>query len=114
MGRSRYKSVIAGLRRPARWALLSATAALIFGSALAAPPPVSIPVDPESYTNGQANSGPFGFLNTLDRSNYLLGDMWGLRPFLSRYGASLAIQETSEVLGNVTGGKPQPASNMTG
>jgi porin len=84
--------------------LLSAVAALIFGSALAAPPPVSIPVDPESYTNGQANSGPFGFLNTLDRSNYLLGDMWGLRPFLSRYGASLAIQETSEVLGNVTGG----------
>jgi porin len=77
---------------------------MILGSALAAPPPVSIPVDPESYTNGQANSGPFGFLNTLDRSNYLLGDMWGLRPFLSRYGASLAIQETSEVLGNVTGG----------
>ena len=30
--------------------------------------------------------------------------MGGLRPFLSQYGISLALQETSEVLGNVTGG----------
>jgi porin len=34
----------------------------------------------------------------------LLGDMGGLRPWLDENGAELAISETSEVLGNVTGG----------
>lgn len=34
----------------------------------------------------------------------MLGDMWGLRSMLSRYGISLAVQETSEYLGNTTGG----------
>jgi porin len=33
--------------------------------------------------------------------------MWGLRTLLSTYGMSLAVQETSEVLGNVTGGAHQ-------
>ena len=33
--------------------------------------------------------------------------MWGLRPWLSQYGLSFALQETSEVLGNVTGGTKQ-------
>ena len=33
--------------------------------------------------------------------------MWGLRPFLSKYGTSLTILETSEVLGNVSGGAKQ-------
>jgi porin len=48
--------------------------------------------------------GPFGFLDGILRSNYLLGDMWGLRTKLSQDGVSLALQETSEVLGNVSGG----------
>jgi porin len=30
--------------------------------------------------------------------------MWGLRPWLSKYGMTLSILETSEVLGNFTGG----------
>lgn len=77
---------------------------LLMRTAIAAPPPMTIPVDPDSYQNGQTSNGPFAFLNNLERSNYLLGDMWGLRGFLSRYGMSLGIQETSEVLGNVTGG----------
>ena len=34
----------------------------------------------------------------------MLGDLWGARTWLSRYGASLAIQQTSESLGNVMGG----------
>jgi porin len=34
----------------------------------------------------------------------LLGDMGGLRPALAQYGIGLAISETSEVLGNLTGG----------
>ena len=35
----------------------------------------------------------------------MLGDMGGVRPELDKYGISLAITETSEVLGNTTGGK---------
>jgi porin len=77
------------------------------GVAVAAPPSVSVPVSPESFGTGQAVSGPFGFLAGVGRSNYLLGDMWGLRTWLSRYGMSLALQETSEVLGNLTGGARQ-------
>src|SRR5580658_2097458 len=50
---------------------------------------------------------PFGFLTGISRSGYMLGDMWGLRPWLSKYGISLAISETSEVLGNPTGGVKQ-------
>ena len=45
-----------------------------------------------------------GILGSLERTNFLLGDLFGLRTKLSTYGISLAIQETSEVLGNVTGG----------
>ena len=59
------------------------------------------------------NSGPFGFLTGIDRSQYMLGDMWGLRPLLSQYGITFNLSETSEVLGNVTGGT-QRASTMTG
>src|SRR5271170_4934774 len=82
-------------------------AALWAGIAAAAPPPVTIPVDPDSFQIGQGGAGPFGFMNNLTRSNFLLGDMWGLRTWLSQYGMSLAVQETSEVLGNANGGVRQ-------
>jgi len=52
----------------------------------------------------------FGFLDGVSRSNYLLGDMWGLRTLLSRVGIAFSLQETSEVLGNVTGGAKQGAA----
>jgi porin len=52
-------------------------------------------------------SGPFGFLATAPRSANLLGDMWGVRPWLAKYGVTLNITETSEVLGNVNGGQRQ-------
>jgi porin len=79
-----------------------AAALLAAGAAQAAPPPLVVPVD--TGNNGPQNAGPFGFLDGINRSANLLGDMWGVRPFLSRYGVSFALQETSEVLGNVTGG----------
>ena len=44
-----------------------------------------------------------------DRAN-LLGDMGGLRTTLGNYGISLGLTETSEVLGNVTGGVHQGAA----
>jgi porin len=75
-------------------------------AALAAPPVLSVPSE-EDYQpdqNGSQGSGPLASLNKLYRSSLLLGDMGGLRTELAKYGISLAIQETSEVLGNLTGG----------
>jgi porin len=74
----------------------------------AAPPPLSVPISSEDTSSG-APGGIDGFLSSLNRSNFLLGDLFGVRTFLSRYGASLAIQETSEVLGNATGGAQKGA-----
>jgi porin len=82
------------------------------GPAHAAPPVIQVPTD-EALQPGQAagaTTGPFGFLNTLSRSDFMLGDMWGLRTALSQYGVSFALQETSEVLGNVTGGAQRGAA----
>src|SRR5271154_6459594 len=72
-------------------------------NASAAPPPVQLPTD-ESLQSGATGTGPLDFLTGLPRSSYVLGDIWGLRTLLSSYGITFAIQETSEVLGNVTGG----------
>lgn len=41
--------------------------------------------------------------------DHLLGDIGGLRPFLAQYGASVELTETSELLGNLTGGMRQGA-----
>jgi porin len=77
-------------------------------SARAAPPAVQMPTDETLQSSG--GGGPFAFLNGLERSNYLLGDLFGVRSLLSRYGVSIAFQETSEVLGNVTGGVQRGAA----
>ncbi|HEY1795297.1 MAG TPA: carbohydrate porin, partial [Stellaceae bacterium] len=79
--------------------------------AIAAPPQIQVPTE-ESLQPSEgafATGGALGFLNNLERTNFLLGDMWGVRPLLSQYGMSFALQETSEVLGNVTGGFRQGA-----
>src|ERR1700761_879277 len=68
-------------------------------AALAAPPQLTLPTD-EQLQPGQpgqpGQGGLFGFTSSLARSNYMLGNMWGLRPFLSQYGISFGLQETSE------------------
>jgi porin len=88
-------------------AAASAVLCLCAGSALAAPPQLSVPTE-EQLQPGQGGAGGlFGFTSSLARSNFLLGNMWGLRPFLSQYGIFLGLQETSEVLGNVAGGNTQ-------
>jgi len=73
--------------------------------ARAAPPQIQIPTE-EQLQPGEAPSTVEGpdFISGLARTNFLLSNMGGLRPFLSQYGMSFALQETSEVLGNVTGG----------
>jgi porin len=68
----------------------------------------SAPSDDSDFANS-TSQGPFGFLNAIERTNYLLGDMWGLRTGLSHYGVSLGLEETSEVLGNLSGGSRRGA-----
>ena len=68
------------------------------------------PVDTGAATapsSSGAAAGPFGFLSTASHSSTLFGDMWGLRPALSKYGMTLTIQEQSEIIGNVSGGARQ-------
>jgi porin len=77
---------------------------------LATPPVITAPVENQPQSNQSTPNetpAPTDFLTEVSRSSTLLGDMAGLRPFLSRFGLSLSIQETSEMLGNVTGGVRQ-------
>ena len=92
----------AKLIRRSRYAL--AIAALLQANAFAAPPPMSFPANTDDTS---ASSGTTGFWDGLNRSNALLGDMGGLRSALSNHGISLGIQETSEYLGNTSGGTRQ-------
>src|ERR1700683_323764 len=86
------------------------TSGVLFGTCALATPPM--PQTPEELPSTEpSNGGPesAGFAAGLARSNYLLGDMGGLRPLLSKYGLTLNIEETSELLGNVSGGARQGA-----
>lgn len=76
---------------------------LTTGAAIAAPPQLQAPTD-EDLQPSRGSGGLFGFTDNLERSGYLLGDMWGLRTRLARVGITFALSETSEVLGNITGG----------
>ncbi len=71
--------------------------------AVAAPPPIAVPLS-EQELQGAPVTDLSAILSQLKRSNYLLGDLFGLRPFLSQFGMTFALQETSEFLGNATGG----------
>ena len=81
--------------------------AALAGRADAAPPPIAAPISSEQ--TGATTGSLSDFIGSLERTNFLLGDMFGLRTFLSRYGISFALQETSEVLGNASGGLRQGA-----
>ncbi len=101
-------SVRAGAAHAVPFVLVAAVLSPAFSvPASAAPPPLSVPANTDENTpdTGQER----GFLGNLQKSNFLLGDLFGLRSFLARYGISLAFQETSEVLANVTGGVKEGA-----
>lgn len=87
-------------------AAVSAVAALGTGDrALAAPPQIQIPSEEQLQpSENLAPGGAADLFGSLARTNFLLGNMGGLRPFLAQHGMSFALQETSEVLGNLTGG----------
>src|SRR5580658_8543344 len=100
-----------GWLRLAGAGLAWAVSAQAIGPAHAAPPVVQLPTDEslQPSETGAQSAVPLGFLNGISRSNYMLGDMWGLRSALSQYGITFALTETSEVLGNPTGGQRQGA-----
>ena len=67
----------------------------------------------QSPTPGAANvpsvpsapsPGEPGFIDSLGTRKTLLGDAYGIGPNLGRYGVSLGITDTEEVLGNPSGG----------
>ena len=60
-------------------------------------------------TNEPASSSSSDFFTGISKRDTLLGDIGGLRPWLAQYGITLSILETSEVLGNVSGGYKQGA-----
>ena len=96
-------------RARARAVLACAAGALLAAPAHASPPPLSVPISTDqSDVNGPRDLS--GFLGNLQRSNFLLGDLFGLRTALSPYGISIALQETSEVIGNASGGVRQGAA----
>jgi len=82
----------------------------LLGVRASATPPAALPPEEPDLTStsppGSSSGGPFA---TLGRSGYLFGNMGGLRPFLSKYGVSFALTETSEILGNATGGSRRGA-----
>ncbi len=93
---------------PTAWTGIAAVAiavALSVGpirTAVAAPPILPAPTDEDFQSD--ANGMPGTFLGGITKTNVLLGNMGGLRTELSKYGMSLAFAETSEVIGNLTGG----------
>jgi len=70
---------------------------------MAAPPPIVVPISQQEP--GAPVTDLSVILSQLKRSNYLFGDLFGLRSFLSRYGVTFVAQETSEFLGNARGGR---------
>jgi porin len=58
-------------------------------------------------TSAPALAWPFGFVSPAWQNQNLLGDLWGLRPALSKYGVTLTILENVETFGNLSGGVKQ-------
>ena len=83
-----------------------ATAALCAASPASASVVIVQPL-PDSASTAAPQST---FASGLTQRSTLLGDMFGLRPLLAQAGLSLALAETSELLGNATGGLTRAAA----
>ena len=86
-------------------AATSGTGAPSSGESTATEPAQSTPPGGGAATSSAA--GPFGYLSPSWQGQNLLGDMWGLRPALGKYGVTLGILENVETFGNLTGGVQQ-------
>jgi porin len=81
------------------------TASLLVGLALGSRAASVQAADAPASSAPAADSDPGFFTGLFAPSrNNLLGDAGGLRTWLGRYGISVSLSETSEVLGNVSGG----------
>ena len=76
------------------------------GSAEATPAPINVPAG-QDFQQKQKESCGKEILDGLKRSSNVLGSICGLRTELGRMGISLGLTETSEVLGNLSGGASQ-------
>jgi porin len=83
-------------------------------AAYATPPSTAASAPVESSDDQTQSSDPNaainpngGIMNGLARSGQMLGDMGGMRTLLGDAGANFNLVETSEVLGNVSGGIKQ-------
>jgi porin len=102
------KTVFRAMFRSNILSSISITMVVLFAAPAFATPPSAIA--PSSSVaqpgqNGQTSTQPTNFFTGIGRRSYLLDDIDGLRTALSKYGISLSILETSELLGNLTGGK---------
>jgi porin len=89
--------------RPARSARVLSVAAL--SVLLAAPAFAEQPAEPDvrQQPPTEVNTGDED-KGSIWKRDHLLGDMFGLRSTLENHGITFTLQETSEVLGNVSGG----------
>ncbi|HTV88471.1 MAG TPA: carbohydrate porin [Stellaceae bacterium] len=111
MRRSRARQRIAGLAAGVAAATVYAAA---FGQSAPIAPPGSSPEQPASADDAQppqlvsgiSDQAPpaLDLWSAIARRSNLLGTMGGLRTALGQYGMTLSLTETSEVLGNLTGG----------
>ena len=103
-GRDRKPFLARGGEHPVT--CFEATREDFFGEVEAPAPPATpdaVPSDtPEADLNIKAQQAD-EWTGVWTRST-LLGDMYGLRSYLGKYGVSLQATETSEYLGNVRGG----------
>jgi porin len=83
---------------------------MLGGAALAAPAIAQTsnpPSNPPPSNPPPAQPAEPDLWASVARSANLLGDMGGIRTWLGQYGMTLSVTETSEVLGNLTGGVRQ-------
>ncbi|MFL5257724.1 MAG: carbohydrate porin [Rhodopila sp.] len=94
-------------------ALMVSMPAVAHGQAVATPPATAGAAPAGAAPAGAAPAGAasagaapaeLGFLTNIWSRDTLLGNLGGLRDRLAEYGITIGLQETSEVLGNVTGG----------
>ncbi|HEY6430866.1 MAG TPA: carbohydrate porin, partial [Acetobacteraceae bacterium] len=80
-------------------------AAMPQASRAQAPVPAANPGAPPASTQSEP-----GFMTNLWTRNNLFGDLGGLRSALGKFGISLSLQTSDEILGNVSGGVKRGAS----
>jgi porin len=106
-----WKKSVSGSHLPRRisrfWGIATIFGMLLLSGASAhsaTPAPTPAPQEPGTGSSTSKTLTPETLLTGLPSGSNLLGNLFGLRPWLGQFGVTLSISETSEVLGNLTGG----------